>query len=149
VLLATSAGAQPGVALAIVLNNARFDLGKPSPTRAMARDLAVQALRHAAEKTTVPARTILVAQEAGHYRKWLALHQEPEYQPMTAMAPAIATMPDVKGFSLRKALQVLQQTGLRFKVVGSGQVVEQQPHPSAPLKGVDEGLLELRMVQVQ
>lgn len=149
VLLAISPGPQSGVALAIVLNGAQLDLGKPSPARGMARELAGQALHYAAEKSAPPARSVLAAQEAGHYKKWLTLYREPEYQPMTAMAPVSGTMPDVKGFSLRKALQVLQQTGLRFKVTGSGQVVGQQPHPTTSLKGVDEGLLELRMVQVQ
>lgn len=149
VLLAVSSGAPPAIALAIVLNGAQLDLGKPSLARGMAKELAGQALQYAAEKAAPPVRTTLAAQEAGHYRKWLTLYREPEYQPMTAMAPVSGTMPDVKGFSLRKALQVLQQTGLRFKVVGSGQVVGQQPHPATPLKGVDEGVLELRMVQVQ
>ncbi|HSR36807.1 MAG TPA: PASTA domain-containing protein, partial [Desulfurivibrionaceae bacterium] len=149
VLLAVSSGTQPGIAIAIVLNGAQLDLGKPSPARGMARELAAQALHYAAEPSGGPVRATLLAQEAGHYRKWLTLHQEPEYEPMTAMAPATGTMPDVKGFSLRKALQVLQQTGLRFKVVGSGQVVGQQPTPATPLKGIDEGVLELRMVQVQ
>jgi cell division protein FtsI (penicillin-binding protein 3) len=149
VLLAVSPEAQPGIALAIVLNGAQLDLGKPSPARAVAKALASQALNYAALKTVPPVRTALAAQEAAHYKKWLTLYREPEYQPMAAMVPATGTMPDVKGFSLRKALQVLQQTGLRFKVVGSGQVVEQQPLPATPLKGVDEGRLELRMVQVQ
>lgn len=149
VLLAVSSGTQPGIAMAIVLNGAQLDLGKPSPARSMARELAAQALHYVAEPSGAPVRTTLLAQEAGHYKKWLALHQEPEYEPMTVMAPATGTMPDVKGFSLRKALQVLQQTGLRFKVVGSGQVVDQQPHPATPLKGIDEGRLELRMVRAQ
>lgn len=149
VLLAASPGAQPAIALAIVLNGAQLDLGKPSAARGLARELAGQALHYAAEKTATPARPVLAAQEAGHYKKWLTLYQEPEYQPMAAMVPVSGNMPDVKGFSLRKALQVLQQTGLRFKVVGSGQVVEQQPHPATPLRGIEEGVLELRMVQVQ
>ena len=149
VLLAVSPDAQPGIALAIVLNGAQLDLGKPSPSRGMAKALASRALHYAAAKTAPPVRTALAAQEAAHYKKWLTLYREPEYQPMAAMVPTTATMPDVKGFSLRKALQVLQPTGLRFKVVGSGQVVEQQPLPATSLKDVDEGRLELRMVRVQ
>ena len=53
-------------------------------------------------------------------------------------------MPDVKGYSLRKALQILQPYGLLIKVVGSGRVVEQQPAAGAELTGADCGL-ELRM----
>ncbi|HSR35796.1 MAG TPA: penicillin-binding transpeptidase domain-containing protein, partial [Desulfurivibrionaceae bacterium] len=56
VLLATTTGAQPGVAMVIVLNGAQLDLGKPSPSRAVARELASQALHYAAEQPAVPVR---------------------------------------------------------------------------------------------
>lgn len=149
VLLAVAPEAQPAIALAIVLNGAQLDLGKPSPARGAAKEFAGQALHYAAEKTTLPAWSTLAAQEAADYKKWLALHREPAYQPMAAMTSTGGAMPDVKGLSLRKALQVLQQAGLRFKVVGSGQVVGQQPAPATPLKGLDQGMLELRAGQMQ
>ena len=45
----------------------------------------------------------------------------------------IATMPDVKGYSLRKALQELQQFELDVQVDGSGWVLEQNPPSGDPI----------------
>ena len=56
-------------------------------------------------------------------------------------------MPDVNGYSLRKALQVLQSHGLPIRVQGSGMVVSQQPAAATSLEGVQEVVLSLQWVQ--
>ena len=38
-------------------------------------------------------------------------------------------MPDLKGFSVRKALRILQPLALKIKIVGSGRIVAQLPQP--------------------
>jgi cell division protein FtsI (penicillin-binding protein 3) len=43
-------------------------------------------------------------------------------------------VPSVKGMSLRKAIRVLQRTGLESKFAGSGRVVWQSPNPGAVVK---------------
>jgi cell division protein FtsI (penicillin-binding protein 3) len=55
-----------------------------------------------------------------------------------------AVMPDLKGISLRRALQILQPYDLEVKVQGAGQVVKQFPEPGRVLKGA-RCVLELRM----
>lgn len=149
VLLGMAPEAKPDLALIIMLDNAQLNPAKPSPLRGMARDLVAYAGQQTPVKPVPPALAVLAAQETIHYKKWLALYQEPEYQPLAAMVPVSGNMPDVKGYSLRKALQVLQQYGLRLKVAGSGQVVGQQPPPGTPLKGVEQGMIELRMMPAQ
>ena len=57
---------------------------------------------------------------------------------------AAVRMPDVKGYSLRKALQELQLYGFRVKVNGSGWVTAQKPAPGSVVKN-KECRLSLRM----
>ena len=42
-------------------------------------------------------------------------------------------MPEVRGFSMRKAMTSLRQTGLKFKIQGSGKVAWQSPKPGTIL----------------
>jgi hypothetical protein len=43
-------------------------------------------------------------------------------------------MPDVRGLSLRDALDILKETGAQVNVSGSGWVIRQEPAPATPLK---------------
>jgi len=42
-------------------------------------------------------------------------------------------MPDVRGFSMRKAMTTLRSSGIKFKIEGSGKVVWQSPRPGTVL----------------
>jgi beta-lactam-binding protein with PASTA domain len=42
-------------------------------------------------------------------------------------------MPEVRGFSMRKAMTSLRQAGLKFKIQGSGKVAWQSPKPGTIL----------------
>ncbi len=53
-------------------------------------------------------------------------------------------LPDVNGYRLRDALYLLENKGLRVKVVGEGRVVRQTPAGNSPLVGVSTVLLELK-----
>jgi cell division protein FtsI (penicillin-binding protein 3) len=53
-------------------------------------------------------------------------------------------LPDVNGYRLRDALYLLENKGLRVKVVGEGRVVRQTPAANSPLVGVSTVLLELK-----
>jgi hypothetical protein len=52
-------------------------------------------------------------------------------------------MPDLKGFSLRKSLRMLQGRDLEFHIQGTGSVVDQKPMPGTSLKGITECFLTL------
>lgn len=53
------------------------------------------------------------------------------------------TMPDLKGLSLRKSLQLLQGIDLKLDIRGTGKVVDQKPSPGTSLKGITECVLIL------
>lgn len=52
-------------------------------------------------------------------------------------------VPDFRGYSLRKALQLARQTGVRLRVEGSGGVVRQSVKPGAPVDHHQECLITL------
>ncbi len=55
----------------------------------------------------------------------------------------VAHMPSLKGMSLRRGLQRLNQYNFTIRVKGSGRIVAQYPIPGAPLTGVRECMLTL------
>ena len=57
----------------------------------------------------------------------------------------VAAMPALKGMSLRRGLQRLNQYNLEIRVKGSGKIIAQYPIPGAPLTGVKECMLTLDM----
>jgi cell division protein FtsI (penicillin-binding protein 3) len=52
-------------------------------------------------------------------------------------------MPDLKGFSLRKSLRLLQGIPVELQIQGTGRVVDQKPRPGTSLKGITECVLIL------
>lgn len=144
VMLAASAGEQPALTMLVMVDQVRQNPDQPSLLRALAREV-LDRPEPWLMASAPPDPHTRVVRETALYRQWLSLHQEPEFHPHVAVSAMSGDMPNVLGLSLRKALQVLQQSGLRLKVHGSGQVVAQHPAPGAPLKGVKEGRLELRV----
>jgi cell division protein FtsI (penicillin-binding protein 3) len=55
----------------------------------------------------------------------------------------IPVMPQMRGMSLRKGLQQIDQYKLKVRVNGSGRIVAQYPLPGQPLLGVDECIITL------
>jgi len=55
----------------------------------------------------------------------------------------VAVMPLVRGMSLRKGLQQLNQYKMKVRVNGSGRIIAQYPLPGTPLAGIDECILTL------
>jgi cell division protein FtsI (penicillin-binding protein 3) len=50
-------------------------------------------------------------------------------------------MPDVRGFSIRKAMEIMSVYGLKAKCTGSGTAVEQTPKPGVAIKKGEECLI--------
>ena len=46
-------------------------------------------------------------------------------------------VPNLKGKSLKKAIGIINQTGLKIKIEGSGRVVSQNPKPGTVLRPND------------
>ncbi len=60
---------------------------------------------------------------------------------------AVGIMPDLKGLSLRRSFQLLQNKNVKIRFQGTGRVVSQKPLPGTPLKGLSECILILENVE--
>ncbi len=54
------------------------------------------------------------------------------------VAGAGCQMPDFRGMSMRKVLQVMENKQINIQVRGSGRVIEQHPQPGQTIQGTDE-----------
>lgn len=67
-------------------------------------------------------------------------------QPQTAMSEGDAldmpvageVMPDFRGMSMRRVLQVMEKRNINIRLMGSGRATEQNPPPGHAIRGVDE-----------
>jgi len=145
VMLGMAPAEDPGLAALVFIDGAKMDLALPSPLRGVVRDLDTWAT-NLRRPVTVPTGATVMARESTLLQQWAAMQEKGEGPTQVAAIRPVERMPDVMGLSLRKALQTLQNSGLRIKVQGSGRVVGQKPPPGASLKGVDEGTIELRVI---
>ncbi|MFZ5776500.1 MAG: PASTA domain-containing protein [Thermodesulfobacteriota bacterium] len=143
VLLGATSLQHPDLAVIIVLEGAKLNPNEGSPIRPVAEELCVQARLAMQKRQGRPSLEELSRREAVFYEKWQKNLEKSALMPASAQNGQGQVMPDVRGMSLRKGLQVLQQHGLRVRVTGSGQVAKQVPAPGTPLKGVDQCVLEL------
>jgi cell division protein FtsI (penicillin-binding protein 3) len=70
----------------------------------------------------------------------LALQQEAmsEGDAMEMPADGEATMPNFRGMSMRKVLQVMEKRSINIRLMGSGRATEQSPPPGHKIRGADE-----------
>ncbi|MGV1098066.1 PASTA domain-containing protein [Thiovibrio sp. JS02] len=146
-LLAAAPVRNPEMAALIVLEKASLDISANSQARKMAQEMIPLAIAAMAKRPSMPSLKELKVREVGYYRKWEKLAKEAAARPVLQEGQQRQEMPDVRGLSLRKAMQLLQPHGLKVQIAGSGQVASQYPLAGSPLKGVDQCLLELKMVQ--
>ena len=147
ILLAMGPVSHPEVALIVVLEDGQFDPQGKSPVREIAEGILLQARLALRKQQTMPSGSERAAREFSYYRQWEKGQRVLERQPLLAHEGQGGAMPDLAGLSLRKAMQVLQQHGLRLQVVGSGQVVRQSPAAGSSLAGVDRCVLHLKAMQ--
>lgn len=147
ILLGMAPASRPEIAMIVVLEGAAFDIAAHSPVRRLAQELLPLAAAALAKQPSLPSAKELAVREVAYYRKWEKNIEEIESQPALAQGAEGVVMPDVRGLSLRKAMQALQQYGLKPQIKGSGMVVRQSPQAGAPLKGVNQCVLELKAEQ--
>jgi cell division protein FtsI (penicillin-binding protein 3) len=70
----------------------------------------------------------------------LAIQQEAmsEGNAMEAPAGGEAIMPDFRGMSMRRVLQVMEKRNINIRLLGSGRAAEQSPPPGHAIRTVDE-----------
>jgi len=47
-------------------------------------------------------------------------------------------MPDFRGMSMRRVLQVMEKRNINIKLLGSGRAMDQSPPPGHRIRGIDE-----------
>lgn len=135
-LVALPAGGQVSeVVLLLALEDAVLDPAKPSPVRLAAERMLPQIRIWAAENIGSPATLTWTASEPLWRAQWQKAQAGRDAKLNLASPTNNRLMPKLQGASLRKALQVLNQYGLKVRIQGVGRVVEQQPEAGATISG--------------
>jgi cell division protein FtsI (penicillin-binding protein 3) len=79
-----------------------------------------------------------------HEARGLPMEGRDLFAPADTNAEGQTLLPDLRGMTVREAVRVLQAHDLRWKLTGSGLVVNQIPEPNTPVKTHEECLLECR-----
>ncbi|HIJ79354.1 MAG: PASTA domain-containing protein [Desulfobulbaceae bacterium] len=137
---------KPVLALVVIMEGAEVDVRQKSAAREMADNFLVSAQKIMAKQAALPNSKELERRGEKFYKQWQKLQAKSEMQPSATHGPEGLKMPDVRGGSLRKALQVLQPYGLRVRISGSGRVVNQYPPSGSSLLGVKQCVLELKVM---
>ncbi|MBU0483535.1 MAG: PASTA domain-containing protein [Proteobacteria bacterium] len=138
---------RPTISFIVVLDGAVVDLAAPSPLRQMGHEIVRRMHRWATEEVLLPTAEVLASRQKEVFEKWRSVMQGKvdDGKPQFSKGKQSDIMPELNGYSLRKALQVLQPYGLHVKIVGSGTVVSQKPASGYKLKD-RECLLELQVM---
>ncbi len=131
VLLAAVPLKKPEIVMVLVLDKARIDLAQPSPMQEQASSFLTAALKMHRKKSGVKSEPDKASRE-DIFRKWQVYRQQ--------NVPGVQTerqeegrMRDVRGMSLRKALQVLDGFDVKIMIEGSGRVKSQHPAPGGEI----------------
>ncbi len=147
ILLGMAPLEHPEIAMIVVLEDARIDLQAKSPVRDIAEEMMPQARAALQNKAKPPTARELAVRETGYYKKMEMIQAKSALPAALAQGPQGLVMPDVRGMSGRKAMQVLQPYGVRMQIAGSGQVASQYPLAGTALKGVEQCVLHLKTMQ--
>lgn len=148
VMVGFTPGRQAGIVVLFALDGAVVNVTKKTPMRVGGEILLEQAMGLLREKAGSPGAEEMEAREKLMYDKWLASgftgKQDAEVYTGSGIVEQVKVMPDLNGFSLRKALRNLQRFDLKVKISGSGRVVDQKPTGGSSLSG-GECLLTLAL----
>lgn len=147
ILLGMAPVDRPEIAMIVVLEGAHLDPSAKSPVRDLAEEMMPQAITALQNKAKPPTTRELAVRETGYYKKMEMIQAKSTLPAALVQGPQGLIMPDVRGLSGRKAMQVLQPYGVRLQIIGSGQVVSQYPLAGAALRGVEQSVLHLKTMQ--
>lgn len=147
ILLGLAPLEHPEIAMIVVLEGAHIDPQAKSPVRDLAEEMMPQARNALQHQVKPPSAQELAVREIGYHKKMESIQARSALPRALAQGPMGLVMPDVRGLSGRKAMQVLQPYGVRLQIAGSGQVASQYPLPGAALRGVEQCVLHLKTMQ--
>lgn len=147
ILLGMAPVERPEIAMIVVLEGAHLDPLAKSPVRELAEEMLPQGRAALQNQVKPPSARELAVREVGYYKKMETIQGKSILPAALAQGPQGLVMPDVRGLSGRKAMQILQPYGVRLQIIGSGQVASQYPLAGAALKGVEQSVLHLKAMQ--
>ena len=147
ILLGMAPLEHPEIAMIVVLEGAHIDPLVKSPVRDLAEEMMPQARIALQNKAKPPTARELAVRETGYYKKMEMIQAKSTLPAALVQGPQGLLMPDVRGLSGRKAMQILQQYGVRLQIIGSGQVASQYPLAGTALRGVEQCVLHLKTMQ--
>ncbi|MCB2180660.1 MAG: PASTA domain-containing protein [Desulfobulbaceae bacterium] len=129
IVLAAAPVKNPELAMVLNVEHGRVDLENPSPFKAKSEEFLKKAIRLHRQKSSSRTKHKYTVED---YRNWLF---EREQLPGSGknIKKANGRMQDVRGLSLRKALQILEQNDVKVMIEGSGRVKSQYPAPGSKL----------------
>ena len=147
ILLGMAPLEHPEIAMIVVLEGAHIDPQVKSPVRNLAEEMMPQARTALQNQVKPPTAKELAVREVGYYKKMELVQVRSALPTALAQGSQGLVMPDVRGLSGRKAMQVLQPYGVRLQIAGSGQVASQYPLAGSALRGVEQCVLHLKTMQ--
>lgn len=135
-------GEVSGVMMLLALEGAILDADRASPVRLAAERMLPQIRSWAADSIGPPDTISWSPNESLWLAQWQKAQAGRDAQATLSSRANRRQMPDLRGASLRKALQVLNQYDLKVRIQGVGRVVEQRPEAGTTLNG-DECVLIL------
>lgn len=144
VLLAGDASAERQLVLGLMIEGANAQMPSRSPFRPVAYDILRKGGRlldkNAARQTSSP-KDLSYAEA---YRRWHRIvASQSDLAAKEVEKKAKSVMPNIRGLSLRKALQDINGLDLRLSIKGAGRVVRQSIAPGVKIK--DDQVLILEM----
>ncbi|MFC1524051.1 PASTA domain-containing protein [Thermodesulfobacteriota bacterium] len=122
--------------LLVTLDGGVIDPDAPfSPMRLLGTEFLKTATGQALKKPVDPSGRSAGQLTETTLRKIKILSERAEIKDETNARGSKEKMPDVNGLSLRKALRVLQASGLDIEIRGKGNVIRQSPPPGTELNG--------------
>ncbi len=135
VLLAAGPGVEPELALLIAVENGQFERRDASPMRRWAGRFFNELRKSDFQIAMDALPALLPATSEKMYQRWLREFEADSVEKQQKNVSGKATMPDLVGKSLRKALGVLQPLFVEVDIRGAGQVVEQLPASGVEISG--------------
>ncbi|MBU0673632.1 MAG: PASTA domain-containing protein [Proteobacteria bacterium] len=134
ILLGAFPRRDPRMCLIVVLGEAALSGKGKTPMRTSFEKGFTLLTQAAGVKATRTLAQALEDRNALWYEAWLEVMNPSEKVAAQPQVSTFSRMPDVRGISLRRALQRLQPYGLDVGITGFGRVVEQEPRAGETLK---------------
>jgi len=125
---------KPELVMLIVVDDASIDLMRPSPVREHADAFLQAAIKLHHQKENGGAALQSLSREE-IFQRWILRNKQLGLDVLGERKADADTMIDVRGMSIRKALQELQHYDVKVVIEGSGMVKRQHPDAGSRLKG--------------